>query len=272
MPTDKNSYFGDFDRFQTLAPHPDSPEFMSFITRKRGEEVWVPRAEVIASLSGGWELVRHGLDWRDLEPVYEAVNSQGDPVARNQQHNTAVYSLRSALGVAFCMRACLRSRGVEICDIAVPIEQPANSQNVLEALAELDFDPGSWASWLASSFDCWHEDGQWQIRKPLVAVSVSMERICFDYVPALKEVVDVLVPFESELPLDGGGDRLQDAVAAYGSRAFGRGDILPGLRPGFGSWMSKGATLVKLVGPHGAAEYEAMTAAMSDQREEPKSA
>ncbi|MDW9481281.1 hypothetical protein GOB57_21790 [Sinorhizobium meliloti] len=257
---------GHLSRFEDFAPRRRTLNQLmeEAIAAKKGDRPPEPEPEVIRSFSTV-DLVRYRLNSRRLADDYVTM---GDP--HTNPYDEAEYSgwmarfgvmdreSREPLAMLWILNDPNWDRGFQIASASFSKTKAADATEILAVLQELDVPPGHNSSVdgiIAGKFDLWHEDGNWIAKEPRHLLVFKFESTCFAVSPPITDSVDVYVPLDPSIPLDGGGDETAayEAKERYRSLAhsiFWEMGVHKGTRPGFSSWGGYGEpTIVKAIGP-----------------------
>lgn len=258
---------GHLSRFEDFASRRKTIEEIAeeAIAYKNGNCLPEPEPVVIRSF-GTVDLVRYRLNSRRMADDYVAMgdthtNFYDEARCSDWMARFGVLDRRSGQPIAifWVLNDPNHNRGFQIAAASFSKTIAPDPAEILAVLQELDVPPGHNSSVdgvLATKFDLWHEDGEWIAKDPRHLLVYRFESTCFAVSPPVRDSVDVFVPMDAAMPIDGGGDEdaAYEAKEHYGSIARGKfwnmGVHQRG-RPGFSSWHGgfDDPTLVKAIRP-----------------------
>lgn len=258
---------GHLSRFEDFASRRKTIEeiVQEAIAHKNGNRLPEPEPEVIRSFTTV-DLVRYRLNSRRLADDYIAMgdhhtNSYDEAEYSNWMARFGVLDRRSRQPIAifWVLNEPNHKRGFQIASASFSKTITADPAEILDVLQELDLPPGHNSGVdgiLAGKFDLWHEDGEWIAKEPRHLLVYRFESTCFAVSPPIKDSVDVFVPMDAAMPLDGGGNENAAYEAKEHYSMIARGTfwnmgVHQRGRPGFSSWHGgyDDPTIVKAIRP-----------------------
>lgn len=264
--TNRNGVIGDFDAYMPVRRSME--ELIKAAIRNRHREQAVSTERVSSTILRLDEsvLVRYRFGTDELWDDSKAVKSVFSDHDREMAEISALFGIIRDDGVPLATFHVICEPKPLLHYVSRNPDVPCDKEMVLQVLRHLDVPaaPGT-DNQVAKVFDLWRDDetGEWEIREPIMAVRVTLERTCFITSPALEEKLDVLVAINPAFDLASPDESdVYWAKSHYRDMAFGRLQDLPGagVRPGFSSWMSRDPVLLKVIGTGLESELAAIAA------------
>jgi hypothetical protein len=245
---------GHLSRFEDFAPQKRTLDEIvnDAIAHKNGETRVEPEPAVIHSFPTV-DLVRYRMNSKRLADDYVALgdtntNPYDEAKCFGWMARFGVLDRRSRQPIAifWVLNDPNQKRGFQIAAASFSKMVTAHPTEMLAVLHELDVPPGHNSgvnSVIAQKYDLWHEEGEWIAKEPRHLLVYKFKSTCFAVSPPITDTVDVYVPLDTDLSLDGGGDEnaAYEAKERYRSVAhsiFWDMGVHSRGRPGFSSWVS----------------------------------